>query len=264
MIPNAVITPTEGGQFLRLSGLTGSPNTLGRVASIGLLFLYFAVSEKLVTPWRFDIMVITLSAVACLGLSWSRTSIIALVLSIGTIILRKHLWQFILGTAFTFATLLGLLVVDFNWDNLVRLVSRRGSLDELITFTGRTDVWNFIWGEFLKQPFIGYGYGSTKLLMPTGYHTSMGWTSTSAHNMLLQCLVTTGIIGTFIVMLVLLHQTRNFFKRPHDVADAILVYVLVSGLFEPGAVGLSPNFLTLIWLISLTIPREIYGSVSMK
>ena len=82
--------------------------------------------------------------------------------------------------------------------------------------------------------------------------------------MLLQCLVTTGIIGTFIVMLVLLHQTRNFFKRPHDVADAILVYVLVSGLFEPGAVGLSPNFLTLIWLISLTIPRESNGSVSMK
>lgn len=264
IIPGVVVTPTEGGRVLRLSGLTGSPNNLGRVASFALFFIYFAVRSRQVSPWRLDIVLIALSAVACLGLSWSRTSIIALVLSIGVIIVRKRILLSIWGATALLATLLLLIMTDFNWDNLVRLVSRQGSLHELITFTGRTDIWDFAWGEFLKQPLIGYGYGSTKLLLPTGFRTYWGWTSTSAHNMLLQTLVTTGVIGTFLVVVVLMLQARDFFKRPHDLADALLVYVVVMGLFEAGAVGGAPSLLTITWLISLTIPRDISSNDALK
>jgi O-antigen ligase len=260
--PSAVVALTEGGNIPRLAGLTGSPNNLGRTASIALFFIYFAVRGKQTTPWRLDIVAVILSSVACLILSWSRTSIIALVLSIAVLKLRKRILLSIWGIAGALTVLLVLVMVDYNWDTLVRIVTRRGSVQELVTFTGRTAIWQFIWGKFLNQPIIGYGYGSTKLLMPLEFRTALGWTSTSAHNMLLQTLVTTGLVGASLVIMVLAKQARDFLKRPHDLADALFVFVLISGLFEPGAVGLSPNLLTIAWLISLAIPRDGAENVS--
>jgi len=259
-MPSAVVAQTEGGRIQRLAGLTGSPNNLGRIASIGLLFIYVGIQSKLIKTWRIDIVITGISALACIGLSWSRTSMIALTVSIGLIVMRKRVKLSLWLVTLLSGALLILVVTDFNWDNLVRLVSRRGSLQEIMTLTGRTAIWDFIWREFLNSPILGYGYGSTKLLMPMGFHTSMGWTSTSAHNMLLQTLVTTGLIGAVLVTVVLLVQARYFVKRPNDIADALFIYVLVSGIFEPGAVGLSPNLLTIIWIISLAMPREANGS----
>lgn len=253
--PSVAVAQSEGGRIPRLAGLTGSPNNLGRVASLGLLFIFFAWQKKLIQLWRPDVAVISIACVACLGLSWSRTSIAALVASILVVKLRRQPWLVMGATAGATTLFLLLLLSNFNWDHLVQLISRRGSIDELLTFTGRTSIWEFNWGKFLEHPIVGYGYGATKLLMPEGFRTNMGWTSTSAHNMILQTLVTTGLIGAALVIGALSWQLKAFFTRPADLPDSILVYVLLSGLFEPGAVGVAPNMLTLVWVMSLALPR---------
>lgn len=253
--PGMAVAQSEGGRIPRLAGLTGSPNNLGRVASLGLLFVFFAWQQKLIRLWRPDIALIAIACVACLALSWSRTSIAAMIIAILVVKLRRRPWV-VLGAATGVASLfLLLLVADFDWNNLVRLISRRGSIEELLTFTGRTAIWDFNWDKFLANPIIGYGYGATKLLMPEGFRTYMGWTTTSAHNMILQTLVTTGLVGAGLVIGTLIWQLNAFVKRPKDLPDAIFVYIIISGLFEPGAVGVSPNMLTLVWVMALVIPR---------
>jgi exopolysaccharide production protein ExoQ len=254
--PSIAVAQLEGGSTPRLAGLTGSPNNLGRVASLGLLFIFFAVQQRLIRLWRLDIALIAISCLACLALSWSRTSIAALIISILVVKLRRRPWLLLGAAVLTLTAFLLLLVSDFNWNNLVKLISRRGSIEELLTFTGRTAIWDFNWQKFLQQPIIGYGYGATKLLLPAGFRTYFGWTTTSAHSMILQAIVTTGLVGGLFVIATLIWQLKAFFRQPADFPDAIFVYVVLSGLLEAGAVGVAPNMLTFIWVMSLAIPRS--------
>lgn len=257
--PGIAVAQTEGGAIPRLAGLTGSPNNLGRVASLGLLFSFFAWHRKLIQLWRPDVALIVIACMACLAclaLSWSRTAIAALVVAILVVKLRRRPWLVaVLATGATALYLL-LLILNFDWNNLVGLISRRGSIEELLTFTGRTAIWEYGWSKFLENPIIGYGYGATKLLIPEGFRTFYGWTTESAHNMILQTLVTTGLIGTVLVIGAIAWQLNAFFRQPADLPDAIFIYVMVAGLFEAGAGGITPNMLTLVWIMSLVIPRD--------
>lgn len=256
LAPEFVVTLSEGGLIPRLSGLTGSPNNLGRVASLALLFSFFAVQRRIISFAHPAILLIVATSILCLGLSWSRTSAAALIVAVIAIQLRNKPGAILVGLAASATLFLGLLLSDFNWNTLVQMISRRGSIDELLTFTGRTAIWEYNWQKFLEQPLIGHGYGATKLLMPEEFRTSLGWTSTSAHNMILQALVTTGIIGTAFIILALFWQIKVFLLKPSDFPDAIFLYVLMTGLFEPGAVGVAPNLFSLIWVLSLAMPRD--------
>jgi O-antigen ligase len=256
VMPSMAVALLEGGTTPRLAGLTGSPNNLGRTSAIALFFIFFAVRNKQVSPWRADIVGIALSALACLYLSWSRTALIAVMVAISLVLLRKRLLLLLWGAVAAFTALLLLLLANTNWDHLVRMVSRHGSIQELTTLTGRTAIWDFVWGSFLRQPLMGYGYGSTKLLIPMGFRTVYGWTTTSAHNMFLQSLVTTGMVGFLLVVALVVVQARDFVKRPHGLADAAFLFVLISGMTEAGAVGVAPNLLTIFWLVTLAVPRE--------
>ena len=253
--PGMAVAMLENGATPRLAGLTGSPNNLGRIAALALFFIFFAVRNKQVKPFRFDIALICICSLACLYLSWSRTALVAVVLSIGVVLLRKRLLLLLSGLAVGASGLLLLLLANMDWDRLLRMFTRQGSLQELTTLTGRTAIWDFVWNSFLREPLLGYGYGSTKLLIPLGFRTVYGWTTTSAHNMFLQALVTTGIVGAFFIAAALLLQLRDFVKRPHDMADALLIFVLISGFSEAGAVGVAPNLLTILWLMALALPR---------
>lgn len=72
-----------------------------------------------------------------------------------------------------------------------------------ITFTQRTDVWAFVWDEFVKRPIRGWGFGSFWDINP-GVQPSLqtdAWFSqpdaftNEAHNGFLDLAVTTGLVG---------------------------------------------------------------------
>lgn len=253
--PSLVIAQTEGGKIPRLAGLTGSPNNLGRVASLGILFIFFAAERKIIRYIRIDTIIIATACIGCLALSWSRTSIIGTAIAIAIVKLRKRPFLALLLTSTLLFIFLSLLISDFNWNKLVRLLSRRGSIEELLTFTGRTSIWEFNWDKFLQSPLLGYGYGATRILIPDGFHTYLGWTTTSAHNLFLQTLVTTGLIGGVLILSTHIWQASMFFKAPNDLADSLFIYIFISGLFEAGAIGPTPNMLTLVWIIALAVTR---------
>jgi O-antigen ligase len=78
----------------------------------------------------------------------------------------------------------------------LRLLTQQIERDEhssLEGFSGRDEMWAAVWGSFLQSPWIGHGYFVTsergELYV---WHTWANWT---AHNMGLQVLASTGLVG---------------------------------------------------------------------
>lgn len=81
-----------------------------------------------------------------------------------------------------------------------------------ITFTQRTDVWAFVWDEFVKRPLRGWGFGSFWDVNPAVQPSlkSDAWFAqpdaftNEAHNGFLDIAVTTGLIGLAGAVLILM------------------------------------------------------------
>ena len=74
----------------------------------------------------------------------------------------------------------------------------RGSPDDLQNFSGRTQMWNIMWNSYLDSPLIGHGYFVTSRTgSVTVWYESGNWT---AHNLWLQALVTTGVVGALLLL----------------------------------------------------------------
>jgi exopolysaccharide production protein ExoQ len=249
--PSLVVSQMEGGKILRLAGLTGSPNNLGRVAAISLILLFFAVRQGKFAFWRPDLWILAAAGLICLHLSWSRTSAVALCFALVAVVLRRRLAVLFIFSIASLLALMAALLIDVDWNALARVMSRRGSIEELTTATGRTAIWEYSWRMFLQNPLIGYGFGATKQLIPSGFYDHFGWTTISTHNMALQALVTTGLVGGALMLSAVLWQISAIFRAPCDLPDALFYFVMVSGLFEAGAAGVAPNMLTMIWVMSM-------------
>ncbi len=74
----------------------------------------------------------------------------------------------------------------------------RGSPDDLQNFSGRTQMWSIMWNSYLDSPLIGHGYFVTSSTgSVTVWYESGNWT---AHNLWLQALATTGVVGAALLL----------------------------------------------------------------
>jgi exopolysaccharide production protein ExoQ len=252
-VPDSVIVPTEGGTVLRFSGIFGSPNGTGRAAALALLT---SLMLCYLLPRRQAVLlmavVLTLSA-ACLYLSGSRASSLALVLGATVVLLHRRPW---LSAIVVVGTGCAALVLFFMPDlrlELAAMISRTGSISEVTTFTGRTQIWAFVMQKIADAPLIGYGFASTREVITTGYFTMWGWTTTSAHNLWLQVWITTGLIGLVLIVISQLAWLREFVRQPDPVRDGLVVFVLTIGIFEAGPMGPSVNLLTMVMLWAMAL-----------
>lgn len=251
----------EGGTGFRLGGVAGSPNSLGRTASMTILVTaVLVVSYRLpVYSWRCVLPVVM--GGVCLILSDSRTSLLAVIAAFGFYLLRCRP---VIGlTAIGGMALAGLalLNLDIPWHELGKSFARSGRFSEMTTLTGRTEIWSATWKAFLERPLFGYGYGSTKVLLPEVYRSFWGYTVTQAHNLYLQILVTTGVVGLILILIPLSLQIIAYITRPQPFTGFVIVYMLVYGLTETGPISTAPNILTFIWAISLCWDRASDDSV---
>lgn len=259
VLPERVMAPTEAGTLFRLAGIYGSPNTIGRAAALALLTSLMLCYHL---PRRQAILLMVVSiglSAACLYLSGSRASSLALVLGAAVVLLQRRP---LLATIFVAATVCGTLILYFMPElrlELAALISRSGRISEVTTFSGRAHIWSFVASKIADAPLIGYGFGSTRETIPEGFFTMWGWTTTSAHNLWLQVWVTTGLIGLMLVVLGQLAWLREFIMEPNPVRDGLVVFVLVIGIFEAGPMGPSVNLLTMVmaWAMALGFKRRV-------
>lgn len=87
---------------------------------------------------------------------------------------------------------------------LASLFARTGQVNELTTLTGRGVIWEACWKLIVERPWVGYGLGSVRVVLPLSYADEWGNTYGSAHNFLLESLISVGWIGSLPLIAVLL------------------------------------------------------------
>jgi O-antigen ligase len=213
----------------RFRGVTGSANTLGPIMGLGAIIAVaqFRMAGREGTRWFHGLMAVAF--VAALFLSNSRSSIVGFVIAllatemvIGTVGLLGTMAIALLGAVLGLAMAYpGLL--DSIMSHLAAAFSRSGSVSELTTLTGRNDIWAACWKLFLDQPVFGYGLGSIRVVLPLAYSDAWGNTMSTAHNMLLESLVSVGIAGTIpllALIAVCLHTLIAYFRRRNKLQPA--------------------------------------------
>lgn len=246
--PSEVMTAHENGRSMRLRGVFGSPNNLG-VASAQALLLTFLLCRQL---GRMAALALALAGIAlcgaCLYLAGSRTAIISMAVGIAVVLLSRRPYLAMAALLLAVGGGLLLVIVPDVREGVLSIVARSGSTTEVTTFTGRTQIWSYVYSLIQKAPILGYGFASTKAVIPAGFAGAYGWTTHSAHNMVLQAWVATGLIGLCLLGTALLALVRDHFVRPHPIRDGVTAFVLTQGLMESSIAGPTINMVIFVFL----------------
>lgn len=195
------------------------PTASGSTASLALLILLLSLRL-----WRFHwASRILLPAVLVHGLilviSNSRMSILMLgIASTPWLIDLLSVRRFAILASMTAAALMAIVVLDpgligigIPAAELFDYVTRGQDTTELAAVSGRSEMWQAVWQQFLLSPWIGHGYFVTSR---TGEMTVWYVTANHlSHNMILQSLATTGVLGTTIFVAALIATLWRTYQR---------------------------------------------------
>ncbi len=137
----------------------------------------------------------------------------------------------------------------------------RGNADDLTDYSGRDELWGVVWNSYRESPWIGHGYfvssAGGELYI---WYTWANWT---AHNLILQALVSTGMVGTALFLLALfvpfclLWRCRNINSHTRQMSRlAVLVMAWYSGwgLFSSSFLGpIEPESVVFFTVLGLAV-----------
>jgi O-antigen ligase len=225
------LAPSEFETVYRLRGVSGHPNVLAQQMSVLLGLLFICFNRK----WLGRGLILVLAA-AVLGMLWltnSRANLVAVFVSVGLIILRRRPALLIVGLMGSVLALLTVFAIPENLLNdLVGQFSRNGSASEILTLTGRTELWEFCFGKIRERPLFGYGYMAAEDIITREYVSSSYGSTANAHNMMIQSLLSVGILGTLPVLVIFGCHIALFIKRPEPMRDVFGMLLIFSGLTE--------------------------------
>ena len=260
----------------RLKGITGSPNALGPIVANGVILVFYMLRRSGKGWGRLFYWLMLAAFAATLVLTNSRGSIIGLCVAmmLSAVIAGR---VGILGTLLIASglSLLGAIALypDLQYEVLSWLAqsfARTGQVAELTTFTGRQVIWAAVWSLIHKSPWIGYGMSSMTVVLPRAYADQWGNTYTTAHNCVLESLVSVGWIGTIPLMVVVVlaaWQLGRYLVSARGRTDGqafdrdlamcafrVLVMMLIDGLNEKSFGGHpGSSFLALCGVVATSI-----------
>ncbi|WP_089177418.1 O-antigen ligase family protein [Bosea sp. AS-1] len=237
-----VIVPSLGrmsdwvnGAFVptwRLQGVFGTANAAGGAAAVGIIL-------ALLTPALSGNRWLRIAALgvfaACLLLSNNRMAMAGL----GAALLYAN-WvkgnQALKLAIAAFVVSLVLLAYLGTGDELLELLSRSGSSDEITSGTGRTRIWSVVLQLWSEQPLFGYGAGAAKYILPK--NPLLFAAAAHAHNLFLNILFSGGVVG----LLLFVYGVGAVAWRAASGKDhrtiALLIFFMVYGITEPTIGGL--------------------------
>jgi len=244
--------PSVEETVYRLQGLGANPNGFGQLCGILIALLLASWWRRVLpAPWFVGTMTI---AVTCLALSGDRTAMLAVTASSAVVLARTSV--VVRRILFTFATLFALALAFYatgygpSLSDALRLVSRTGTDSEILTLTGRTDLWSAAIDRILERPLFGWGYNGTEELMASTMSTRFFGSSVNPHQMYLQLALNLGFAGIVCWLGILAVIVRNYCWRPDRLRDLLIGFVLFNGMAEADIFA-TPVASTLIffWLL---------------
>jgi O-antigen ligase len=176
-------------------------------------------------------------------------------------------WMVISCTGFLAVSFMLSLSFGQNWACSISDYMKRGQdVEELITLTGRTYIWQNIANQSLESPIIGHGYGVSRLAMEP--LPNADFQPAHCHNELLEVFFTTGLLGLvpFIGMLMYNLKWIRYSSRLQHVfpkalaldAMCLSVMLLVLSVFEIPLSGKLTPVQVLFLFYLMTLDREGY------
>jgi O-antigen ligase len=217
VFPGLALDLADPGAF-RVKGVTGSANSLGPILTVGLI-IGISVYRLAETRARKNLHIFfCLVMLAGLVLTNSRSSLIGLVIGLvaALFIGRK---QSVMTLLFALVgAMVGAMIVVFpsilktlvGW--FADLFARSGSVHEITSFTGRKEIWEACIKLIADKPWFGYGLGSVRVEIPKVFHDMWGNSAATAHNFILESMISVGLFGTILLVLVLLIPTVGLIR----------------------------------------------------
>jgi O-antigen ligase len=217
----------------RLAGITSHPNAIGELASLGLLVARLFWSQMNGRSRWINVTFVGLCA-AALFLSESRTALGALLIALSINQLGRFSWSarpaVLIGVAtFMLASLLAMLI--YGSDTTLSLLSRSGNPTEILTLTGRTQIWQATVALWQASPLVGWGYGSGAFLIPK-LSSAIGFVVAQPHNLVLLIMVSGGLVALGLFAVAVVVTLRSLVRAGSPPATAFLAWLFVGGLTE--------------------------------
>lgn len=241
----------EGQTVARMGGLA-HPNTLGQLSGLTLVFglLIYQLESKLSKLHALILML----ALGSLLFSLSRTSLMATMIAV-VVVYRSHIFRrrylfnaLVIGAVGLFAILVAAVVFDLGnaIQSKIGLISKSGEADELLSATGRTDIWAYALRLVSDRPLTGFGAATSKLyLVDYSLHT---------HNLVINVAFSTGLIGGLVALWMCLERFFRIIFYHHPLADGMIAFILFNGLFENVIFSILAGIPTMIWITGLALP----------
>nr|WP_245173958.1 O-antigen ligase family protein [Erythrobacter sp. A6_0] len=206
------------------------PNVLAISAVLLAIISFELNANKRLSGQNLAITLILVLAV--LALTQSRTSILALIITMIFLYLSRGKERIILTVpVVSFFGFLASLVMIFP--ETMAAFTRSGDVSELVTLTGRTVVWDYSWKLIDKSPLLGYGYGSTWYIFNEAANFlslyTHGYIFPHSHNLYIQLMLNGGYpaLALFFVFIFVSLRACILYKSPFSFA-LIIMYISFS------------------------------------
>ena len=121
-------------------------------------------------------------------------------------------------------------------------------LNEDLTLTGRLEIYDNDLEIISKKLFLGYGYGNSHDVMYDAIKAP------NTQNGLLECVLNFGILGTFILLLIIYNVFKNYDKNKNKIPLIIYIYAFsILGMVE---VTINITYIAVIALINNRFIKE--------
>lgn len=238
-----------GGVGGRMQGVVAQPNSLGLISAFTMLLAVMQY-QALIARQRLVALFAIAVAAFCVVYSDSRTSILALVLCLGMWGLRRanaalHLFGLV-GIA-----LIACLFIGFV-PNVAEFLTREGSrTDDLTSFNGRSNIWSVAWEYIRDHPYLGQGYGSSGLILPTDDRLFSA--AVNAHDVYLELLFSGG--AALLILYAIAVSSSVVRSARGGRADALiaLLFFLIVGVAEATPFSGLPLFSAAAFYIAISL-----------
>jgi O-antigen ligase len=262
------------GQYARFSGFLLNPNSFGILLNfcIPVLLVAFLSYRHVVVRVLFGSGILLGSA--ALLLSWSRASWLAMLGFVITFLLleKKRKLLCVLSSVALVAIVLLALSTDVYSDFAMLMRLDAGT-------TRRTTLWHYALQAAVREPVVGYGYDVQRGVVRgesalTDLHEISVFREEGRdydpHNFYLLTLLTTGIPGAILILLVYYYlfksqvngrrkARRSSHRLMHTAVFATLVGCLLNSMFESGGIigsGSSANYLWLMLGLTAAVTEK--------
>lgn len=238
---------------MRLSGIGGSANNMGRLAAFGLvLVILYAREFRAMQRWFVPISSIILGVSVVMTNSRGCIGMVIALWAAVYLFRWRRLYLLVFAVS---VMMLGAVVVIPAGDQVLKLMSRSGDVKEVTSITGRSTIWQAIPGLVAERPWTGHGYASSIVYLPQK-EREVGFLTTHAHNLALQLLLTTGWVGLSLFCLTLVTVGLRLAYFGDRTGLVMFAFVLINGLTEASAFSTFANICTVAFAIAVTLPPE--------